>query len=250
MLAGGQSLVPMLNMRLLEPKLVVDLNSLRELGEIVHEGPLLRVGALVRHAALAESTLVARHVPLLSEAVKAIAHPAIRNRGTFGGSLAHADPAAELPACAVALDAELVLASAKGRRTVRARDFFTGALSTALGPGEILVAARIPAQKGGTLFREFARRHGDYALAGLAGWAARDGNRIAEARLVFFGVGSKPVEAPLAASALARSLDAAIAALAGELKPVADLNASAAMKTHLAGVLLRRAVANLGARAA
>jgi aerobic carbon-monoxide dehydrogenase medium subunit len=241
----------MLNMRLLEPPLLVDINRLPELRGIVTEGPLLRVGSLVRHAELATSPVVTRHAPLLSAAVRSIAHPAIRNRGTFGGSLAHADPAAELPACAVALDAELHVAGPKGRRMVKARDFFTGALATALTPGEILIETRIPAQKGGTLFLEFARRHGDYALAGLAGWAARDrGGRIVESRLVFFGVGAKPVEAPLAARALAGSVDAAASALAQELKPVADLNASAVMKTHLAQVLLRRAVAAFGDRAA
>jgi len=250
LLAGGQSLVPALNMRLLEPALLIDINGLSELTGIAETAGGIRVGALTRHAALGASTIVARRAPLLTAAVPFIAHEAIRNRGTFGGSMAQADPAAELPACIVALDAQLEIAGPRGRRCAAARDFFKGVYETALAHDEILVAAEIPAQRGATLFLELARRQGDYAIAGLAGWAAVRQDRIAEARLVFFGTDIRAVEAKAASAALATSLDAAVAALDRDLTPVADLNASAAMKRHLAGALLRRACAAALTRAA
>ncbi|MDE2227719.1 MAG: FAD binding domain-containing protein [Alphaproteobacteria bacterium] len=243
LIAGGQSLVPALNMRLLEPTLLIDINGLAELTGIAETASGIRVGALTRHAALGASAIVARRTPLLAAAVPFIAHEAIRNRGTFGGSLAQADPAAELPACAVALGARLEIAGPGGRRRVAAHDFFRGVYETALGRDEILVAAEIPAQPGATLFLELARRQGDYAIAGLAGWAALDRSRITDARLVFFGTDIRAVEARAASAALATSLDAAATALDRDLAPVADLNASAAMKRHLARVLLRRACA-------
>ncbi|MGH6976059.1 MAG: FAD binding domain-containing protein, partial [Stellaceae bacterium] len=194
--------------------------------------------------------IVARRAPLLTAAVPFIAHEAIRNRGTFGGSLAQADPAAELPACVVALDAQLEIAGPRGRRRVPAREFFKGVYETALARDEILVAAEIPAQRGETLFLELARRQGDYAMAGLAGWAAMQRGRVAEARLVFFGTDIRAIEAKTASAALAMSVEAAIAALDHDLTPVADFNASAAMKRYLAGALLRRACAAVMARAA
>ena len=250
LLAGGQSLVPALNMRLLEPDLLIDINGLSELSGIAETQAGVRVGALTRHAALGASEIVARRAPLLTAAVPFIAHEAIRNRGTLGGSLAQADPAAELPACVVALDAELEIAGPRGRRRVAARNFFKGVYETALARDEILVAAEIPAQRGASMFLELARRQGDYAMAGLAGWAALRQGRIAEARLVFFGTDIRAVEAKAAAAALGTSLDAAVAALDRDLTPVADLNASAAMKRHLAGALLRRACTAVIARAA
>lgn len=243
LLAGGQSLVPALNMRLLEPALLIDINGLEELTGIAETATGIRLGALTRHAALGASDIVARRAPLLAAAVPFIAHEAIRNRGTFGGSLAQADPAAELPACVVALDAQLEVAGPRGRRRIGARDFFKGVYETALAHDEILVAAEIPAQRGATLFLELARRQGDYAIAGLAGWASLRAGRITEARLVFFGTDVRTVEAKAASAALPKSLDAAVAALARDLTPVADLNASVAMKRHLAGALLRRACA-------
>lgn len=250
LLAGGQSLVPALNMRLLEPALLIDINGLSELTGIAETRTGIRIGALTRHAALGVSEIVARRTPLLTAAVPFIAHEAIRNRGTLGGSLAQADPAAELPACAVALDAELEIAGPRGGRRVAARNFFKGVYETALARDEILVAAEIPAQRGASMFLELARRQGDYAIAGLAGWAALRQGRIAEARLVFFGTDIRAVEAKAAAAALGTSLDAAVAALDRDLTPVADLNASAAMKRHLAGALLRRACLAVMARAA
>ena len=250
LLAGGQSLVPALNMRLLEPALLIDINGLDELDGVTETATGLRVGALTRHAALGASELVVRHAPLLSAAVPFIAHEAIRNRGTFGGSLAQADPAAELPACVMALDAELEVAGPRGRRRIAARDFFKGVYETALARDEILVAAEIPAQRGATLFLELARRQGDYAIAGLVGWAALRGGRVSEARLVFFGTDVRAVEAKAASAALPVSLDAAVAALDRDLAPVADLNASVAMKRHLAAALLRRACAATMSQAA
>lgn len=250
LLAGGQSLVPALNMRLLEPKLLIDINGVSELSGISENGNGIRVGALTRQAALGASDIVARRAPLLTAAVPFIAHEAIRNRGTFGGSLVQADPAAELPACVVALDAQLEIAGPRGRRRVPAREFFKGVYETALAHDEILVAAEIPAQRGETLFLELARRHGDYAMVGLAGWAAVQQGRVAEARLVFFGTDIRAIEAKTASAALATSVEAAIAALDHDLTPVADFNASAAMKRHLAGALLRRACAAVMAPAA
>ena len=250
LLAGGQSLVPALNMRLLEPALLIDINDLDELKGIAETASGIRVGALTRHVALGASDIVARRAPLLTAAVPFIAHEAIRNRGTFGGSLAQADPAAELAACVVALDAQIEVAGPRGRRRIAARDFFKGVYETALARDEILVAAEIPAQRGTTLFLELARRQGDYAMAGLAGWAALRRGRIAEARLVFFGTDIRAVEAKAAAVALVTSLEAAIVALDRDLAPVADLNASAAMKRHLAQALLRRACTAVMSQAA
>lgn len=250
LLAGGQSLVPALNMRLLEPKLLIDINGVSELSGISENRNGIRVGALTRQAALGASDIVARRAPLLTAAVPFIAHEAIRNRGTFGGSLVQADPAAELPACVVALDAQFEIAGPRGRRRIPAREFFKGVYETALAHDEILVAAEIPAQRGETLFLELARRHGDYAMVGLAGWAAVQQGRVAEARLVFFGTDIRAIEAKTASAALATSVEAAIAALDHDLTPVADFNASVAMKRHLAGALLRRACAAVMAPAA
>lgn len=247
--AGGQTLLATLAFRLSEPRLLVDITRIPELrGIAVREGTL-RIGALTRHAELGRDPLVVRHAPLLAEAVPLIAHPAIRNRGTIGGSLAYADPAAELPACVVALDATLVLVSAEGERRVAARDFFTGLLETALRPGELIAAVEVPCATAGLhcAIEEVARRSGDYAMAGLAACVpvAPDG-RVAAARLVYFGVGSGPVRAAHAAAALegrtlgTESIAAAAEALARDLDPPADLHGPPAMKLHLARVLTRR----------
>jgi aerobic carbon-monoxide dehydrogenase medium subunit len=236
--------VPALNMRLSEPRCLIDINHIAALGGIEERAGALRIGALARHSAVGASPLVARLAPLIHQAIPHIAHPAIRNRGTFGGSLAHADPAAELPACAVALDAVLSLASRRGERRIAARDFFHGLYVTALAPDEIVTAIEIPSAPAGgrSLFLELARRRGDYALAGLAAVA-----RPGDLRLVFFGVGDRPVEAKAAAAALHGEASpgrvaAAQAALAEDLDPAGDLQADSATKLHLARVLLGRAV--------
>jgi carbon-monoxide dehydrogenase medium subunit len=225
-LAGGQSLIASLNMRLSSPEILVDITGLAGLGEIKVSGGTVRVGALVTHARLGTSPEVAKHVPLLAQAVPHIAHAAIRNRGTLGGSLALADPAAEYPAVAVALQAVLTLVSSRGERQVKAADFFKGLFETDLKPGEILTAAEFPSG-GKSAFLELTRRHGDYAIIGLAAH---------ESRCVFFNAGPKPVLVEKR-----KSLAETKAAAAKQLDPPADLYHSSATKKHLAGVLLERA---------
>lgn len=235
LLAGGQSLIPSLNMRLSAPEVLVDINGLPGMAEIRQDRGVLRIGALVRHAQIEKSDEVAKHVPLLWQAVRHVAHPAIRNRGTIGGSLALADPAAEYPACMLALDATIVLAGRGGERLVKAVDFFTGLFETDRQPGEVLVAVEIPAQLKDerSVFLELTRRHGDYAIVGLAAFKGQ------ESRFAFLNVGPKPLLARGAAAA--KTLDEARRALKAELSPGADLYNSAATKMHLAGVLLERA---------
>ena len=244
-LAGGQSLMPALNMRLSAPSLLVDINRISELSQITQRNGQLEFGALARHAEAEHSRLVAQLTPLIAKALPHIAHPAIRNRGTIGGSIALADPAAELPACLLALGGEIEIASRAGRRTVAADAFFKGLFETALSPGEIITTIRIPAAQPQDRFgfAELARRHGDYALVGLAA-AARAKPRVL--RLAYFGVGTTPIRARAAEAALERGdIDAAVAAVASDLDPNGDVHASAAAKRHLAGVLLRRVAAQL-----
>jgi carbon-monoxide dehydrogenase medium subunit len=230
-LAGGQSLVPMLNFRVAAPKVLVDINRIAGLSGIKVTKTHVRIGALTRHVELERSADVAKHLPLVAAAMPHIAHPAIRNRGTFGGSCALADPAAELPACALALGATFVVAGKKGERRVAAEDFFKGLYATALKAGELLVAAEFPLPKPGqrSAFGELARRHGDYAMVGLAAHGSSKGLRVA-----FFGVGDRPkvVEAD--------SVEGIVSKLQTELEPRADLHASAATKLHLAKVLAGR----------
>ena len=246
-LAGGQSLMPALNMRLSAPPLLVDINGVSELARIAQPNGQIELGGLVRQAQAEHSQDVARLAPLLSKAIPHIAHPAIRNRGTIGGSIALADPAAELPACLLALGGEIEIAGRAGRRTVAADTFFKGLFETALAPGEIISAIRIPVAQPRDRFgfAELARRHGDYALVGLAAAARAEPPAI---RLAYFGVGTTPVRARTAETALAGGdLDAAVAALASDLEPSGDVHASAAAKRHLAAVLLRRVAAQLSA---
>src|SRR5499427_1744558 len=186
-LAGGQSLVPMLNFRVAAPKVLVDINRIAALSGIKVTKTHVRIGALTRHVELERSPEIAKHLRLIAAAVPHIAHPAIRNRGTFGGSCALADPAAELPACALALGATFVVAGKKGERRVAAEDFFKGLYATALKPGELLIAAEFPLAKPGdrSAFGELARRHGDYAMVGVAAHASKG------VRAVFFGVGDR-----------------------------------------------------------
>ena len=227
-LAGGQSLIPALNMRLSSPELLVDITGLEGLAEIEVRDGTVRIGALCTHARVERSAEVREHLPLVAEALEHVAHPAIRNRGTLGGSLALADPNAELPACALALDATLTLASKKGERRVKAPAFFKALFETDLGPHEILVGVEFPkATK--SAFLELARRQGDYAIVGLAAAATS-----AEKRLAFFGIGATPILLK------ATELDQAKQALA-KMEPLADLYNSSVTKRHLAGVLLERA---------
>lgn len=253
LLAGGQSLVATLAMRLSTPEILIDLGGLQNLAGIRVEGSKLRIGALTTHRAIERSPEVARTVPLLTQAAPHIAHVAIRNAGTFGGSLAFADPAAEWPACCVALDAELVLASRAGERRVKAREFFRALYETDLRPGEVLIAGEIPIPATGTksVFLELARRQGDYALAGVAALAKNDNGTLRDIRLAFLGCGPTPILAKKAmAAAEGKKPEAAVIAavqqaLAGELSPTASADTSAAAKLHLARVLAGRALTAL-----
>ncbi|MGK7861501.1 FAD binding domain-containing protein [Falsiroseomonas sp. E2-1-a4] len=240
LLAGGQSLVAALNLRLASPDLLLDINGVAALRGVTYADGVLRIGALTRHAELGADPLVAQHAPLLAQAVPHIAHAAIRNRGTIGGSLALADPASELPACVLALEANLVLASRAGERRVAADAFFQGLYQTALRGDEVLTAVEIPSRAGAaSTLQELARRHGDYAIVGLAAQMMGQGVRLA-----WFGVGATPLRTPRAESALAAGdLAAAQAALAAELDPPEDLHGPPALRLHWARVLLGRAAA-------
>lgn len=245
-IAGGQTLLATLAFRLSEPAILVDITGIPELRGISLQGQTLRLGALTLHADLCRDPLVKAHAPLLAAAAPLIAHPAIRNRGTLGGSLAYADPAAELPACMVALDATIIAASAKGERRIPAAAFFTDLLQTALEPQEIIAVVEIPVTQRLGAIEEITRRSGDYAMAGLAATLALDAGRVVAPRLVYFGVGNIPVLAAAASRALeGRSLDrasisAAQQALAEDLDPPRDLHGPPEMKRHLARVLTER----------
>jgi carbon-monoxide dehydrogenase medium subunit len=252
-IAGGQSLVPALNLRLLAPNVLIDIGGLSELKGIAVAEGRVRIGALTRHVDLMRSAEIATHLPLIAQAIPHVAHAAVRNRGTIGGNLAHADPASELPACAVALQAEMIVAGVDGERRIAAEDFFTGIYETALAPGEILVAVEAPAIQpdSASAFLELARRSGDYALVGIAAQGTlRDGG-FAELRLAFLSMGARPTLASGAAAALVgRAVtDATIAdaqaALANDLSPLDDLQATGATRLHLARVLLGRALRQL-----
>jgi carbon-monoxide dehydrogenase medium subunit len=247
-LAGGQSLMAGLNMRLASPSVLIDINDIAGLDRIELKDGRVEIGAMVRHVQAERSEIIARHAPLIARAMPHIAHVAIRNRGTIGGSLAYADPAAELPACMVALDAEFEIAGPNGRRKVRAGDFFKGMFETALGAQDMLVAISFPAATVQTRvgFEELARRHGDYATVGLVALAQAPGKALHDVCLVYFSVGDAPVRARKAEAAItAGDLEAAVAALATDLSPAADLEASGEVKLHLAGVLLRRVARQL-----
>lgn len=235
-LAGGQSLIPSLNMRLSAPELLVDLNGLSKLRGISLEQGVVRIGALTTHSEIERDERVAKHVPMLAEAVRHVAHPAIRNRGTIGGSLALADPAAEYPACVLALKASIFVTSKKGERMIPAGEFFRGLFETALAPDELITAVEFKAigKDERSAFLELTRRHGDYAIVGIA--AHQSGSN---SRFVFFGVGSTPFLASRASKE--KTLEEAKRALREELEPAADLYHTSRTKLHLAGVLLERA---------
>jgi carbon-monoxide dehydrogenase medium subunit len=259
-LAGGQSLVPTLNFRLARPAVLVDLNRIAALAYVEAESDGgLRVGAMTRQRAVERSPLVMERAPLVAETMPFVAHPQIRNRGTFGGSLAHADPAAELPAVALALDAELVLRVSGGERRLRARDFFVGLFATALAPGELLVEVRLPQLPtgAGCAFVEMARRHGDYALVGVAACVELgEDERVRAARVALLSVGEGPVEAHQACRTLIgeRPVEEALVAAADEaattdVDPPSDIHATSAYRRHLTRLLVRRALHTAAARA-
>jgi aerobic carbon-monoxide dehydrogenase medium subunit len=249
LLAGGQSLIPLLNFRLARPSLLIDLNRVAELAYIRSQDEGVAIGAMTRQASLERDAQLRQAQPLLVEAIGHVGHAAIRSRGTLGGSLAHADPAAELPAVAVCLDAQLSIVGPRGRRTVAAEDFFLGYLTTLLEPDEILVETWLPPLRtaAGQAWIEFARRHGDFALAGVAVSLSLDRDQVCDARIVLTGVGGKPARAREAetllvgGSVLERAAAAADAARSA-IDPDADIHASKEYRTHLAGVLTERAI--------
>ncbi|WP_065754281.1 FAD binding domain-containing protein [Bradyrhizobium paxllaeri] len=254
-LAGGQSLLPAMNLRLVTPDLIVDIGGLDDLRGVAVNGDVLTIGALTRHTDLLKSPEIAAHAPLLRDAVARVAHPAIRNRGTIGGNLAQADPASELPACMLALGATIIARGPDGERRIAADEFFAGIYETALTPQELLVAVELPVQPTDSThyFHEFARRHGDYAIVGLAAQAlVRDG-RFADLRLGFFAVGDRPLLAKSAGELIDVAVTPAVlsavsSALDEELSPLGDQQATPAMRRHLAKVLLTRCVSSLLAR--
>jgi len=254
-LSGGQSLLPAMNLRLIAPELVVDIGELAELRGIAVEGNILTIGALTRHADLLRSPEIAAHAPLLKQAVAHVAHAAIRNRGTIGGSLAQADPASELPACMLALGATIIVRGTSGERRIAATEFFTGIYETVLAPQELLVAVELPVTPENSMhfFHEFARRRGDYAIVGLAAQAVVMNGRFADLRLGFFAVGDRPLLAKSAGKLVDVAITPAVlaeaaSALHDELEPMEDQQATPAMRRHLARVLLMRCVSSLLAR--
>jgi carbon-monoxide dehydrogenase medium subunit len=251
-LSGGQSLMPALNLRLSAPAVLVDIGAISELRGVAASNGVLKIGALTRHVDILNSPDIAKHAPLLTEAVAHVAHPAIRNKGTIGGSLAHADPASELPACAIALGATIVVRGRDGDRRIQASEFFTGIYETLLSAEELLVAIEIPVAKPNSVyfFHEYARRKGDYAIVGLAASGILQGDVFKDLRLGFFAVGDRPVLAaasthltgkPVTTSMLAD----AKAALDAELDPQEDQQASAGMRRYLARQLMERCVTTL-----
>lgn len=250
LLAGGQTLLATLNMRLSEPALLIDLQAVSELKGLSVTGNTLRIGAMVTHTEVEKSALVAQHAPLLTMAAPHIAHRAIRNLGTFGGSIAYGDPAAEWPACLLALGGVVVARSLRSERRIAVDDFFTGLYTTELAPDEIIVACEIPLADANQKisFSELARRHGDYAVVGLAAAARLDDNEMSNVKLAWIGVGSTPMRSLAAEQALngqhltAQAVSQAVDALRAELAPIADLTHSEAAKRQLAGVLLKRAL--------
>lgn len=247
-LAGGQSVVPSLALRLQAPQTLIDISGIEGLRGLSVDGGVLRIGALTRHAEIENDPLVKAHAPLLARAMPFVAHPAIRNRGTIGGNLVHADPASEIPAAILALDAEMEVASPDGLRRIAACDFFQDIYETACDPGEILVAIHVPVVQPDTqsLFDEIARRKGDYAIVGCAIQITLDANLIRDPRIAFLSVGPTPmrasgVEAILAGAKLSADVIAqAQDALCDDLDPLEDPNVPGKMRLHLARVLLGR----------
>jgi CO/xanthine dehydrogenase FAD-binding subunit len=257
-LAGGQSLIPLLNFRLAHPEALIDINRIADLAYIRADDGGVVIGALARQHAVERSELIEARVPIVREACRLIGHLPIRHRGTVGGNLAHADPASELPAAAVALEAQLTLASAEGTRTLAADRFFVGPLTTALRTGEMLTEVRIPGLPGrtGYAFVEMARRSGDFALVGVACLMTLDGSgRCERARIALGGVGPTPIRARAAEEALVghtpsgAALDEAVARAAAAVNPPSDVHGSAAFRTKLARHFTREAVVLASRRA-
>jgi carbon-monoxide dehydrogenase medium subunit len=248
LIAGGQTLLATLNMRLSEPSVLIDITDIAELKGIAVVGDSLRIGALVTHTEIEDSELVAKHAPLLKAAAPHIAHRAIRNLGTWGGSLAYGDPAAEWPACSLTLRATMIIHGPAGERRISAQDFFIDLYTTSLEPDEILVATEIPLANKQEVFyfHELARRHGDYAVAGLAAVAQKQGDVLTHCAFTFFSVGATPVMATKAQELVdgqkltEEVIAKAVAEARNEIEAIADITNSAEAKQHLIGVLLER----------
>ncbi len=250
-LAGGQSLVPMLNFRLLEPAWLVDINRIPDLDGLREDTGTIRIGALTRHKTTESSPLIANALPVVAAAMSHVAHFGVRNRGTIGGSLAHADPAAELPMMAMLLDASIITQSANGQRTIAAKDFFQGSLATALEPTEIITAVALPKLPAATgwSFEEISRRPGDFAVAAVAITITQQGGRCTHARIALAGVGATPMRFPQAEHMLVgQTIDSTIANAAAAMAreqcaPQSDLHGSADYRRHLVGHLTARGIA-------
>jgi carbon-monoxide dehydrogenase medium subunit len=247
-LAGGQSLLPLLRLRLAFPELVVDVGRIQELRGIREDGDTLVIGAMTTHHAVLRAPLVRRHAGLLAQATASVADPAVRHRGTLGGSLAHADPAGDLPAVMLALEAELVAAGPEGRRRIPAREFFVDYLESVLAPYELLVEVRIPKSDAWSFhYEKFHRVAQAYAIVGVAALVRRDNGGITEARIGLTNMGSTPLRATLTEAALAgadspQAVARAAEAAAEGTQPSQDLSASPEYREHLARVLTERAV--------
>ncbi len=258
-LAGGQSLVPLLNMRLARPGIIVDIGKLAGLDYIRDDGDALAIGAVTSQRSIERSPLVHEQQPLLQAATCYIAHPQIRNRGTFGGSIAHADPAAEYPALAIALDMQMKAAGPNGERVIGAADFFVTYLTTALEPSEMLTEIRVPKlpDNSGWSIQEVSRRHGDFALAGaIVTLTLADGGSCSDARIALFGVGSTPLRAREAEQLLTgQDLNDDLIERAGQQagaeidEPLSDIHATSEYRRHLVGVLTQRGLSEAFARA-
>ncbi len=258
-LAGGQSLVPLLNMRLARPGIIVDIGKLAGLDHIRDDGDALAIGAMTSQRSIERSPLVHEQQPLLHAATRYIAHPQIRNRGTFGGSIAHADPAAEYPALAIALDMQMKAAGPTGERVIGAADFFVTYLTTVLEPSEMLTEIRVPKlpDNSGWSIQEVARRHGDFALAGaIVTLTLADGGSCSDVRIALFGVGSTPLRAREAERLLTgQELDDDLIERAGRQagaeidEPLSDIHATPEYRRHLVGVLTQRGLSEAFARA-
>lgn len=256
-IAGGQSLMPMMNFRLVKPSVLVDINHIPDVGKIQFRENRIAIGALVRHRMTATDVLIQQHIPVLHHAMKHVAHLTVRNRGTFCGSVCHADPAAEMPMMSLLLNGSIRIASPRGERILPARDFFVGSLMTALEPDELVTEIELDSLPSGTgwAFEEFARRHGDYALAAVAVTMERRADAAANIRIGLMGVGETPMrmrrlEAMLEGVEInATMLDQAVDELRSTIEPNSDLNASADYRRHLAGTLARRALSDAWSRA-
>ena len=249
-LAGGQSLLPTLNMRLSNPSVLIDIGKIRELREIKIEDGYLSIGAMSSHSQVMSNKDVNEVLPILCKILSQVAHPAIRNKGTHGGSVAYGDPAAELPAFAVLVDAQIVLSGSSGQRIVSAKEFYKGLFETSINPDEILTSVKYPINQNNKqlFFDEITRRHGDYAMAGLVGSIKKKSNINEEINLVFFGTGDKPNEAPKTCEYLLKNeynYSNVKDILKNDIEFASDISSSSDMKAHLSAILVGRMMKEL-----